>query len=192
MGEHSRGSGAVIQHRVSVVITAFAFILADAFGYQVLADPPDQMMSKLPGPLELTSPATTQDRMQAANVAVRRMAEETLECAAYFDVVSLALLNSNASETAQEYINARKLAVDRAESLSQGILSARYNDFIHQMTNSIVIANVSKHIDQNLSNVAIEDISVLRDRYAKSCKQVVDNPGARAKYWMEPSNTQPH
>ena len=181
----------MIQHRVSVVITAFAFFLAGAFGYHAAADPADQMMSKLPGPLELTSPAT-QARMQAANMAVKRMAEETLECAAYFDVVSLALLNSNASETAQEYINARKLAVDRAESLSQGILNARYNDFIHQMTNSIVIANVSKHIDQNLSNVAIEDISVLRDRYAKSCKQVVDNPGARAKYWMEPANTQPH
>ena len=129
--------------------------------------------------------------MQAANVAAKKMAEETLECAAYFDVVSLALLNSNAKDTAEEYINARKLAVDRAESLAEGILYARYNDFIRQMTNSIVVANVSKRIAQNLSNVAIDDISILRDRYAKLCKEVLDSPGARAKYWME-SGSQSH
>ena len=59
--------------------------------------------------------ASAQDRMQAAQAAVKEMAEETLQCAAYFDIVSLALLNSNAGDTAQEYIKARKLAVDRAE-----------------------------------------------------------------------------
>ena len=128
--------------------------------------------------------ATAQDRMQAAQGAVKHMAEETLECAAYFDIVSLALLNSNAGDTAQEYIKARKLAVDRAESLSQGILNARYNGLIKDMTKRIVMANVTKQIDESLSNVAIEDISVLQDRYAKLCKEVLDEPGARAKYWM--------
>jgi hypothetical protein len=112
------------------------------------------------------------------------MAEETLECAAYFDIVSLALLNSHAADTAQEYIKARKLAVDRAESLSQGILRARYEDFVRDMTNK-VMTNASKRIDKSLSNVAIEDIAVLRDLYAQSCKKVLDEPGARAKYWME-------
>lgn len=130
-------------------------------------------------------PAAAQSRMQAAQVAVNNMAEETLECAAYFDIVSLALLNSNGGDTAQEYIKARKLAVDRAESLSQGILNARYNVLIRDMTKRIVMANVTKRIDESLSNVAIEDISILRDRYAKLCKEVLDAPGARAKYWME-------
>jgi hypothetical protein len=126
--------------------------------------------------------------MQAAQVAVNNMAVETLECAAYFDIVSLALLNSNAGETAQEYIKARKLAVDRAESLSQGILSARYNVLVQDMTKRIVMANPTKRIDESLANVSIEDISVLQDRYAKPCKQVLDDPGSRAKYWMEHPN----
>ena len=126
-----------------------------------------------------------QERMQAAQAAVKKMAEETLECAAYFDIVSLALLNSNGADTAQGYIKARKFAVGRAESLSQGILQARYNDFIRDMTNRIIMANVPKRIDEKLSNVAIEDIAVLRDRYAKLCKEVMDHPGTRAKYWME-------
>jgi hypothetical protein len=182
----------VIQHRISVVITAFAFVLAGSFAYGASAEPLNQDQDTPSGPLVLASPTTTQDRMQAANVAVKKMAEETLECAAYFDIVSLALLNSNAKDTAEKYVSARKLAVDRAESLSQGILNARYNDFIRQMTNSIVTANVSKRIDQNLSNVAIEDISILRDRYAKSCKEVLDDPGARAKYWMKPASSQSH
>ena len=130
------------------------------------------------------SHAIAQDRMQAAHVAVKNMAEETVECAAYFDIVSLALLNSNAGDTAQEYIKARKLAVDRAESLSQGILSAHYNDLVREMAKRIVTANVTKRIDESLSNVAIDDIAVLRDSHAKLCKEVMDNPGERAKYWM--------
>jgi hypothetical protein len=128
--------------------------------------------------------ATAQDRMQAAQIAVNHMAEETLECAAYFDIVSLALLNSDGGDTAQEYIKARKLAVDRAESLSQGIVNARYNVLIRDMTKKIIMANVTKPIDERLANVVIDDISVLRDRYAKLCKEVINDPGARAKYWM--------
>jgi hypothetical protein len=128
--------------------------------------------------------ATAQDRMQSAQIAVNNMAEETLECAAYFDIVSLALLNSNGGGTAQEYIKARKLAVDRAESLSQGIVHARYSVLIRDMTNKIIMANVPKRIDESLSNVALEDISVLRDRYAKLCKEALSDPGARARFWM--------
>jgi hypothetical protein len=129
--------------------------------------------------------AAAQDRMQTAQVAVKHMAEETLECAVYFDIVSAALLNSNARDTAQDYIKARKLAVDRAESLSQGILSARYAELVRGMTKRIITANVPKRIDESLSDVAIDDIAVLRDSYAKLCKEVMDHPGARAKYWME-------
>ena len=122
--------------------------------------------------------------MQAAQTAVNNMAEETLQCAGYFDIVSLALMNSNGRDLAQEYINARKLAVDRAESLSQGILDARYKALIQDMTTKIMMANAPRRIDEKLSNIAIEDISVLRDRYAKLCKEVLSDPGARAKYWM--------
>jgi len=134
--------------------------------------------------LSCAAHSADQDRMQAAQIAVNKMAEETLECAAYFDIVSLALINSKGGDIAQEYINARKLAVDRAESLSQGILISRYNALIHDMTREIILANTAKRIDEDLSNIAIEDISVLSDQYAKLCKEVLSDPGARAKYWM--------
>jgi hypothetical protein len=134
--------------------------------------------------LSCAGQAAAQDRMQAAQTAVNNMAEETLQCAAYFDIVSLALINSKGGDLAQDYINARKLAVDRAESLSQGILNARYKSLIQDMTRKIMMANAPRRIDENLSNIAIEDISVLRDAYAKLCKEVLTDPGARAKYWM--------
>jgi hypothetical protein len=129
--------------------------------------------------------AAAQDRMQTAQVAVKSMAEETLECAGYFDIVSAALLNSNAGDTAQEYIKARKLAVDRAESLSQSIVNAHYNNLVRDMAKQVMIANAPRRIDENLTNISIEQISVLRDRYAKLCKQILEDPGSRAKYWME-------
>jgi hypothetical protein len=135
--------------------------------------------------LSCTGSATAEDRAQAAQLAVNNMAQETVECAAYFDIVSLALLHSNEGATAQEYLKARKLALDRAESLSEGIVAARYNITIRDMTNRIVITNITKRIDKSLSNVLITDISVLGDHYGKLCKEVLSEPGARAKYWME-------
>ena len=125
------------------------------------------------------------ERAEMAQIAVKKMANETIECAAYFDIVSLALLNSNEPDTAEEYVKARKLAVDRAESLSQGIVGTNYNVTIRDMTNRIVIANLTKRIDKTLSNLLISDISILGDQYGKLCKEVLNNPGARAKYWME-------
>jgi hypothetical protein len=88
-------------------------------------------------------------------------------------------------DTAQEYLKARKKAVDRAESLSQGIVSANYDVMIKEMKNKIVHCNTIKQIDQSLSNVSITDISVLGDEDAKLCKEVLSDLGARAKYWME-------
>jgi hypothetical protein len=86
---------------------------------------------------------------------------------------------------ALEYVQARKLAVDRAESLSQGIVNARYNILVRDMARKVVSANAPKRTDEKLANVLIEDISVLRDRHAKLCKQILEDPGSRAKYWME-------
>jgi hypothetical protein len=125
------------------------------------------------------------DRAEMAQAAVKKMAQETVECAAYFDIVSLALFHSNDNGTAQEYLEARKKAVERADSLSEGIVNTRYNIAIREMINKVVIGNVAKRIDENLSNLLITDISVLGDQYARLCKEVLSDPGARAKYWME-------
>jgi hypothetical protein len=63
-------------------------------------------------------------------------------------------------------------------------VNSHYNVLVRDMTNRIIMANVPKRIDETLSNIVIENISVLRDRYAKLCKEILDEPGARAKFWM--------
>ena len=131
-----------------------------------------------------TGSAAAQDRAQADQVAVNNMAHEAVECAAYFDIVSLALLHSNEGGIAAENLKARKKALDRAEGLSPGIVNARYKIAIADLTNKIVIANITKRIEKSLSNVLIADISVLGD-YSKLCREVLSDPAARAKYWME-------
>jgi hypothetical protein len=82
-------------------------------------------------------------------------------------------------------VRARKLAVDRANSLTQGIVNENYNLLIADMTKKLVLSNITKQIDKSLSNLSITDITVLGDQYAKLCKEVLNDPGARAKYWME-------
>jgi CHASE1-domain containing sensor protein len=71
--------------------------------------------------MSCTANAAAQDRAQAAQNAVNNMARETVDCAAYFEIVSLALLHSNEGDTAQQYLVASKKALDRAESLSEGV-----------------------------------------------------------------------
>jgi len=129
--------------------------------------------------------ALAQDRSEAAQIAVNNMAKEMVECAAYFDIVSLALLNSKEAETSEKYIRSRKLAVERANSLSPGIVNERYNILIKEMTKKIIFSNIPKNIAEDLSNVVIADISVLHNQYGKVCKQVMDSPGARADSWMQ-------
>ena len=129
--------------------------------------------------------AIAQDRMHAAQEAVMRMAEENLECAAYFDIVSVGLMHSNARATASKYVDVRKLAINRAESLSKGIVNARYNVLLRELSQQVAADNAPKRIDEKLANVSIEHLSRLRERYAKSCKQIIEDPGSRAKHWME-------
>ena len=125
----------------------------------------------------------TEDGPEVAQMTVAKMARETVDCAAYFDIVSLALLHSADQTTAEKYLRARKLAVARADSLSRGIVKTYYDGVIKEMTQKIIIANVNKKINGDLSNLSITDVSVLGDQYSKLCKEVVDDPGARARYW---------
>jgi preprotein translocase subunit SecG len=120
----------------------------------------------------------------AARVAVKKMARETLECAAYFDIVSLVLLNANERTTSNQYVEARKLAAARADSLEPGILNTQYNDIVKEMADKVAMANIPKAIDKTLANVSIAEITVLQNQYGRLCKEVVNTPGERSKYWM--------
>lgn len=137
-----------------------------------------------------TGGAFAQDRStEAARVAVNDMAREIVECAVYFDIVSAVLLRSNERATSQKYVDARKLAVARADSLSPGVVKARYSGMIKEMINKVAMANIPKKIDQSLSNVSIQEITVLQNQYSKLCKMVLNDPGERAKYWMQQGGT---
>jgi hypothetical protein len=129
--------------------------------------------------------AAGQDRAEMAQAAVDNMAQETVECAAYFHIVGIALSNSGENETAQQFSDASKKALERADSLSEGIVGARYNATILDMTNKVIVAGINKTIDKSLSNATIFDMAVLDDTYGKLCKEVMSDPPARAQYWME-------
>ncbi len=124
-----------------------------------------------------------EDRNEAVQGAVKEMAEEMVECAVYFDVVAAVLRTSNAGATSLKYVEAYKLAIARADSLSPGVVKAQYATMAKEMTQKIVMANIPKKIEENLSNVSMLEISVLQDQYGKLCKQVLNEPGQRAKYW---------
>ena len=57
------------------------------------------------------------------------------------------------------------------------------------MTNKVATANIPRKIEKNLSNVSMLEISVLQSQYAKLCKEVLNEPGQRAKYWMQQAGT---
>jgi hypothetical protein len=125
------------------------------------------------------------DRTEAVQAAVKDMARETVQCAVYFDIVAAVLLGSGERDTSQKYVEAYKLAVARADSLEAGIVKARYDILLKEMTHKVVMANIPKRIETNLSNVSMLEISVLQNEYGKLCKQVLNDPGERAKHWMQ-------
>jgi len=125
------------------------------------------------------------DGSEAAQAAVKDMAKETTECAAYFDIVATVLMRSNERATSQKYVEAHKLAIARADSLSPGVVKTNYDAMVKEMTNKVAMANLPKWVNQDLSNVSMLEISVLQNQYGKLCKEVVNDPGERAKYWMK-------
>ena len=126
-----------------------------------------------------------EDRTEAAQAAVNDMAREIVECAVYFDIVAAVLLGSNERATSQKYVGAHKLAIARADSLSPGVVKAQYDLMVKEMTKKVAMANIPKKIEPNLSNVSMTEISVLQNQYGQLCKEVVNDPGERAKYWMK-------
>lgn len=129
------------------------------------------------------------DRTEAVQAAVKDMAREMLECAVYFDVVATVLRSSNEGATSVKYVDAYKLAIARADSLSPGIVKAQYAIMAKEMTRKVAIANIPKKIDENLSNVPMLEISVLQTQYGKLCKEVLNEPGQRAKHWIQQTGT---
>ena len=131
-----------------------------------------------------TGSAFAQDG-EAAQAAVKDMARETTECAVYFDIVAAVLLGSNERATSQKYVEAHKLAIARADSLSPGVVKDQYNAMVKEMTNRVAMANLPKWVEEDLSNVSMLEISVLQNQYGRLCKMVLNDPGERAKYWMQ-------
>src|SRR5262245_7789328 len=109
--------------------------------------------------------------------AFNNMAQETLECAAYFGIVSVALENSNKPDGAKKWNELRDKALERAAIVSEqaGLkpetVGARFN---------MAVDDMSKRIDKNTSN-----ISILMTDYNELCIEVMTDVEKRARYWME-------
>ncbi len=115
---------------------------------------------------------TAQDPLNVFN----NMAQETVECAAYFGAVSIGLENSNKPDAAKKYEAFRDSALERATILTANGLKAetvgaRFNMAVEEM---------SKRIDMNTSN-----ISVLMNDYRDLCHEVMTDPEKRGRYWTE-------
>ena len=129
------------------------------------------LATALAAPLALAG--TEQDPLNVLN----NMAQETVECAAYFGVVSVALENSNKLDAAKEYEEFRDKALERAvivtekAGLNPETVGARFNVAVTEMT---------KRIDKNTSN-----ISILMADYKDLCTEVMTNAEKRGRYWME-------
>ena len=116
---------------------------------------------------------TAQDPLNVFN----NMAQETVECAAYFGIVSIGFENSNKPDAAKKYEEVRDtLSSDAAilteqAGLKAETVGARFNMAVEEM---------SKRIDMNTSN-----ISVLMNDYRDLCQEVMTDPEKRGRYWTE-------
>lgn len=116
---------------------------------------------------------TAQDPLNVLN----NMAHETVECAAYFGVMSIALENSNKPDAAKKYEEFRDKALERAAivteeaGLKADTVGARFN---------MAVADMAKRIEENTSN-----ISILMADYNDLCIEVMTDAEKRGRYWTE-------
>jgi hypothetical protein len=105
------------------------------------------------------------------------MAQETVECAAYFGVLSVALENSNKPEAAKKYSEFRDTELERAATITEqaGLkpetVGARFK---------MAADDMIKRIDKNTSNV-----SILMSDYNDLCIEVMTDVEKRGRYWTE-------
>jgi len=129
------------------------------------------LATMLAAPLALAG--TEQDPLNVFN----NMAQETVECAAYFGAMSIALENSNKPDDAKKYEEFRDRALARAAMVTEqaGLkletVGARFE---------MAAKDMIKRIDKNTSN-----ISILMNDYNDLCIEVMTDPKKRARYWME-------
>jgi len=118
-----------------------------------------------------TSP---QDPLNVSN----NMAQETVECAAYFGVISIALENSNKLDSSKEYAEFRDKALERAAvvtteqaGLKSETVGTRFK---------MAAEDMSKRINMNTSN-----ISILMADYNDLCIEVMTDVEKRGRYWTK-------
>jgi hypothetical protein len=113
---------------------------------------------------------------------LNNVAQETVECAAYFGVMSVALENSNKPDAAKKYNEFRDKALERAAvvteqaGLKPETVGARFK---------MAADDMIKRIDRNTSNA-----SILMSDYNDLCIEVMTDVDKRARYWTERGSQQ--
>ena len=106
---------------------------------------------------------------------LNNMSHELVECIAYYGIVI------DGAEKEKEYALARKYNQVLDKVMEMAIyagLAAGLNDEAQVARLDIARKTLSEKIDHNLSNIAI-----LNKEYSVVCKEAVEYPDKRVKYW---------
>ena len=115
-------------------------------------------------------------RSAEPEVAFSNLAHEFATCAAFFGVVSIALDNSDAPDTADEYELLMEHALQYAATAGEGI------GLLPETAGSrfeIAVEEMQARIGGNTSN-----ISILYTDHMAPCTAAMEDPEGRIAYWM--------
>jgi hypothetical protein len=98
------------------------------------------------------------------------MAHESAECAAYFMIISGA--PGLSTETKDRLLGRGKALVELSVKLTSEKLAQARADLASK--------TMFRELDGNWGN-----ISILNNKYGYPCKDLIDNPEARMRYWLE-------
>lgn len=111
------------------------------------------------------------ERMVYAN-----MAHEAGECIAYYEIVINGLENSNQPDLAQKFQEVREHVIAWA------LILAEASNIKFETIEAVVRQQLriqTEEIDGDVANIAI-----LTEKYAYLCRDVIDKPEDRLRYWM--------
>lgn len=121
--------------------------------------------------------ASAEPASGVARRSLNNFSNELITCSAYFNIVSAAMHNSGNGDGEKQYKDAASDAFDFGAMAAEeaGLLPATNIARLE-----IALKEMIKKINQDTVN-----ISILYNEYADLCLEAMDNPTARAAYWIE-------
>ncbi len=108
------------------------------------------------------------------------ISHDYVECAAYFIIISEALMKANDKETSTQYKKMGEAAIEFAVTAAETGRTPEMAQKVTMARLTLSVQEMLKEIENDFSNT-----SILMNQYLSKCKEATENPEKMMEDWMK-------